>query len=92
MITTNDYRFIFSSLTRIADISEGFRYEKLPRNEWENGDYIVAEVSKIGGSEVRAELCNGRMMELMQGDLVVGALGIRHATLEATGTWEAVGG
>ena len=38
------------------------------------------------------ELCNGRMANLMNKDLLVGALGVRHATLEATGSWEEVGG
>lgn len=39
---------------------------------------------------MRAELPNGRMMDLMVGDILVGALGVRHATLEATGTWKEV--
>ena len=86
----NNYNFIFASLTRIADFGEEVTAEPIPREQWATGEYIVAEVVKVAGSTVRAELPNGRMMELMQGDLIVGALGIRHATLEATGTWEAV--
>ncbi len=86
-----DPGYTYMSLTRIADFHDGFDLEKIKRSHWSNGDYVVCQVTKIGGSSVLAELTNGRMMELMQGDLVVGALGVRHATLEATGTWKKVG-
>ena len=39
----------------------------------------------------QAELPSGRMIEVTEGDLLVGALGSRFATLEATGSWEDVG-
>lgn len=90
--TENGYRFIFSSLTRISDLDKGFTYKKIPRSKWNNGDYVVGEVLEIGGSNSYAELPSGRMMQLMNGDVIVGALGERHATLEATGTWRAVRG
>jgi hypothetical protein len=89
-MSENAYKFIFTSLTRIADLEEGFTYEPLLRDQWANGDYVIGEVVDIAGSSCRAELPNGRMMELMKGDVVIGALGVRHATLEATGTWEEV--
>ena len=89
-IVENEYRFIFTSLTRIADFSIGFTFESVDRNQWSNGDYVVGEVMNIAGSSSRAELPNGRMMELMKGDVIIGALGVRHATLEATGSWEMV--
>ena len=88
---SKDPRYILTSLTRISDLDRGFRVQTLRRNQWSNGDYVVCEVMHIGGSTVRAELSNGRMMELMIGDLLVCALGVRHATLEATGSWEVVG-
>ncbi len=88
----NGYRFIYSSLTRISDLHKGFTYKKLPRNTWGNGDYVVGEVIEIGGGNSCVELTSGRMMQLMNGDVIVGALGERHATLEATGTWRDVKG
>lgn len=85
-------RYIFTSLTRITDLKESeFKIQGLKKSNWANGDYVVGEVTKPGGSLLQAELSNGRMMELMNGDLIIGALGIRHATLEATGSWEGIG-
>ncbi len=39
---------------------------------------------------MKIELINGRMTGFMREDLVVGALGERYATLEATGSWREV--
>ncbi len=89
-ISENAYKFIFTSLTRITDFEKEFTIESIQRDLWLNGDYVVGEVMDIAGSSCKAELPNGRMMELMKGDVVVGALGVRHATLEATGSWEEV--
>ena len=86
----NNHKYIHTSLTRKSDLEKGFSVEEYDRKEWKNGDFVVCEITKIGGSTVRAELTNGRMMQLMEGDLLIGALGVRHATLEATGSWEAV--
>lgn len=84
-------RYFYSSLTRIADLAaEGFEVEPLPRGSWASGDYAVVEVV-TRSSDRRLELENGRQIELAEADMVVGALGVRHATLEATGTWEKVG-
>lgn len=92
MFTTNDkFRYIHTSLTRISNFSQGFDLCPVDRSEWKNGDYVACEVKKIGGSTVKAELPNGRMMELMKGDTIVGALGVRYATLEVTGSYEYVG-
>lgn len=89
--SANNHNFIFTSLTRIAEFGAGITFEPLPRDRWSNGHYVVCEVVDIAGSTSRAELPNGRMMELMKGDVLIGALGVRHATLEATGSWEEVG-
>ncbi len=85
-------RYILTSMTRISDLGEiPFSLEPLARNRWATGDYVAAEV--LGNpSPSMAELASGRMVELTEGDVVVGALGHRHATLEATGSWEAVEG
>ena len=85
-------KYIFSSLTRISDLSEEpFEKKNIAKMHWETGDYVVCEVTRSYSSKLKAELVNGRMMELFEGDLLVGALGIRHASLEATGSWHAVG-
>lgn len=67
------------------------RHVALPRSEWEDGDFVVVEVLHGGGSTAQVELENGRTTEATPGDLFVGALGVRHATLEATADWRAVG-
>lgn len=84
-------RYNFASLTRIAPLAEiPFEIELQPRSSWGAGDYVVCEVSGPRGGYSTIELPTGRMMDVAQGDLIVGALGTRHATLEATGTWEKV--
>lgn len=81
---------IRASLSRIARLDEG-TVDPLPRAAWANGDYVVGEVIGLPGPGVGIELTDGRMMQVDIGDRVLGALGVRFATLEATGTWEAVG-
>lgn len=85
-------RFIFSSVTRNAGLEEaGFELVQLPRNEWGSGDFIAGKVLETGGHLNNIELPNGRMVEVFEGDLVIGALGRRFATLEAVGDWESIG-
>ncbi len=83
-------KFFFPSLTRISDLrTRNFEVERIARPDWAFADYVVAEVENHSGLPL--ELDSGRLAEVYRGDLVVGALGARHATLEATGSWEAVG-
>lgn len=83
-------RHFHASMTRISDLaSVPYETTSLDREEWATGDYVVAEVL-TRSSERMMELTTGRMIELAEGDLIVGALGKRYATLEATGTWEEV--
>ena len=83
-------RHFFSSVTRITDLRERpFQTVPLPRAEWRAADYVVGEV--INNSPVPLELATGRSVEVVPGDLVVGALGRRKATLEVVGSWESVG-
>ncbi len=85
-------RYVFSSVTRISDLPDReFSVEPLPRATWETGDYVVGHVEGGAGEDLTVELRNGRMIEADRSDLIVGALGKRHATLDATGDWEAVG-
>lgn len=81
----------YASLTRISDLpAGGWEAERRPRDSWRMGDYVVAEVTDPS-RERKVELTTGRLIDPAAGDLVVGAFGTRHATLEATGDWRAVG-
>lgn len=85
-------RYFFASLTRISDLPEQrFSVERLSRREWETGDYVVGEVASPPNRLSRIELSSGRMVEAVEGDLVVGAFGVRYATLEAVGGWQGIG-
>ncbi len=84
-------KYFFTSLTRITDFrARDFDVVRLPRADWQEGQYVVGEVEPRP-SRLPLELYNGRMIEPAEGDLVVGALGRRFATLEATGDWDAIG-
>jgi hypothetical protein len=85
-------RYIFTSLTRISDLPEvPFSVEPLPRREWETGDYVVGEVASPPHRLSLIELGNGRMVEVVEGDMIVGAFGVRYATLETVGGWQGIG-
>ncbi len=79
-----------TSLSRIAQLDH-FVLKPLPRGEWAAGDYVVGEVIGLPGPGIGIELTNGRMIQVDLGDRLLGAFGVRFATLEATGTWEAIG-
>jgi hypothetical protein len=82
----------FSSLTRISDLPDvPFSIEPIPRGQWGSGDYVVGEVMTRASPNARVELRDGRMTDLVRGDRVVGALGVRTATLEVVGDWNAIG-
>lgn len=84
-------KYLFTSLTRIADLSdEELQAEVVPRGEWADGDYVVAEVTGRHSRLFRVEMRSGRISEVFSGDLLVGALGRRAATLEVVGDWRAV--
>ena len=84
-------QLFLSSITRISDLAAGnFEIAPWPREEWAQGDYIVGRVRDARGHLKAVELPNGRMIEVMGGDLVVGALGTRAATLEVVGDWRAI--
>ena len=85
-------RYIFTSLTRISDLPEiPFSVEPLPRREWKTGDYLVGEVTSPPHRLSLIELGNGRMVEVVVGDMIVGAFGVRYATLETVGGWQGIG-
>ncbi len=83
---------IFTSLTRISDLEQNpFEVTAVPRDQWANGDYVVGELEDAGGSNLLLELPNGRMRGVIGCEWIVGVFGHRHATLEATGSWEEIG-
>ena len=83
---------VFASLTRISDLSSNpFEVKKLPRDQWDTGDYVIGRVISQTTFGRPIELANGRMMEVAPGDDLVGAFGIRAATLEAVGSWKEIG-
>lgn len=82
---------IFTSLTRISDLKESpFDVREIEREFWDMGDYVVCEITDPGGHTLQIELQSGRMRDVIGGEIIIGALGVRFATLEATGSWEAV--
>jgi hypothetical protein len=89
----SNQRPVFASLTRISDLETSpFEIQCFPQEHWQTGDYVVSTVTSIANYHSRVELANGRMVEVVHGDLLVGALGVRAATLEAVGSWRDVKG
>ena len=87
-----DERYLMTSVTRISDLEQGnFELRELPRSEWAHADYVVGRVMGTPTQLSRLELANGRLMDVMEGAMVVGAFGKRAATLEAAGDWEQIG-
>ena len=87
-----NHKYIFTSLTRISDLAEKeFELKEIDLKYWETGDYVIAEILDPGSNTLLLELPNGRMRGVIGKEKVIGALGERFATLEATGTWKKVG-
>jgi len=85
-------RPFFASVTRITDLAvDNFVTCSLLRERWSTGDYVVGRVLNTQGHHHNIELTSGRMVDVMEDDLVVGALGARAATLEAVGDWQSIG-
>jgi hypothetical protein len=84
--------YFFTSVTRNTDLwQRPFDVTPLDFKDWETGDYVAGRVT---GKRNRLYLCEtktGRMADMVRGDLVIGALGQRSATLEGVGNWRAVG-
>jgi hypothetical protein len=84
--------YFFSSLTRISDLKErAFEVCALSREQWATGDYVLGEVIPPVPQVAQVELTNGRMANLLEGDEIIGAFGVRRATLEAVGDWQSIG-
>lgn len=86
------FKPFYSSVTRISDLQDNpFDYASIERERWATGDYVVCEVHGRATPTYRVEQASGRMAPVLQGDYVVGALGKRAATVDAVGSWEAIG-
>jgi hypothetical protein len=84
-------KYFFGSLTRISDLeSRPFTVQPIPREQWATGDYVVGKVIPPVSLHCQIELTTGRTADLLEGDLVVGAFGVRRATLEAVGDWQSI--
>jgi hypothetical protein len=87
-----NHDYIHTSLTRITDFKEhSFEVQKFEKRHWKTGDYVICKIIDPGSSKLTIELPSGRMRGIMGGELIIGVLGERFATLEATGTWKKVG-
>lgn len=85
-------RITYTSLTRIADLADSpMEFQQLDRSEWREADYVLCKVINPGNGQLKIELPSGRMAPIMADDHLIGALGTRYATLEATGGWRDVG-
>ncbi|MCB9267199.1 MAG: DUF1611 domain-containing protein [Lewinellaceae bacterium] len=85
------YQFTFTSLARNSGLmGSSFEARPIPFSQWANGDFIAVELMQPGSEAARIELFNGRMMDPLKGERLIGALGVRHATLEITGSWKAI--
>ena len=84
-------KYIYTSLTRISDLkTKDFHVKRIERSAWETGDYVLTKITDPGSNILSLELPSGRMRGVVGGEKIVGALGERFATLEATGTWKKV--
>ncbi|PRX54648.1 hypothetical protein [Flagellimonas meridianipacifica] len=86
-----NHKYIHASLTRISDLAEKeFEVKGIPKESWHTGDYVACKVINAGAESLKIELPNGRMRGVISGESIIGALGERFATLEATGSWRNV--
>lgn len=82
----------FTSVTRIADLTGAdVVHEPLDRAAWQRGQYVAAAVTGDRWLPHDIERVDGRLASVVPGDVIVGALGARAATLEIVGDWAAVG-
>jgi hypothetical protein len=84
--------YFYTSVTRNSDLwVHPFETVKLDRNEWDTGDFVVGRATGKRNRLWECETKSGRMADMVRGDLLIGALGKRAATLEGVGDWKEVG-
>jgi hypothetical protein len=83
---------VFPSLTRNSDLaSEPFEVVAMDHDNWRSGQYVAAEIAGHARRPYDVELASGRVGKASAGDVIVGALGRRTATLQLVGSFEDVG-
>lgn len=81
-------RTVIASLARIADFaSRSYGLESIAKAGWQTGDYVMAAVTGATTPLYHIEDCDGDLIDVEAGDRVLGALGVRAATLEGVGSW-----
>jgi molybdopterin-guanine dinucleotide biosynthesis protein len=65
--------------------------EARPRELWATGDFVVCEMLDGGRPSFPVEALGGGYEDLVAGDRLIGALGVRAATLTLVGDWRGVG-
>jgi len=86
-------RCLYSSVARISDLrSKAWQKKAVDPAEWATGDYVLGEVTGTPTDLYHIEATDGQMLAVEPGDLVVGALGVRAATLEGVGSFRDVEG
>jgi hypothetical protein len=84
-------RLILGSVARIADFEERPPTPaRVAQDEWATGDYVIGRVIDSGAIPFSLEAPSGRLVEVIPGDLVLGALGRRTATLQLVGDWREI--
>lgn len=84
--------YFFGSVTRNSDLwSTPFEVQAMDRSVWRTGDFVIGRTTGKRNRLYRCETKSGRLADLIRGDLLVGALGQRAATLEGVGDWRAIG-
>jgi hypothetical protein len=86
-------RYVYGSLTRISNLeTRPFSVQPLEKNDWETGDYVVGKfIPSNNPIHEEVETTTGRLLRLLPGDMLVGALGVRKATKENVGDWHLIG-
>jgi hypothetical protein len=82
--------YFYSTVTRNSDLWKvPFKTRKWDRKDWATGDFVVGRVTGKRNRLYRCETKTGRIADMVRGDLLIGALGERAATLEGVGDWRA---
>ena len=88
----DEKKTVLGSLARITDFGDSMPdFEARPRDTWRRGDYVAVEVLPGELDSYPVETPDGSLQDALPGDLIIGALGTRAATLQVTGSWEEVG-
>ena len=73
-----------ASLARIADFDRNpFDVRPFAHEHWDNGDYVLAQVTGTPSVLYQVETCSGSMVPVKPGDQIIGALGHRQAIARA---------